>query len=221
MLMGEGGLVLIDGEPGPGLISVFDGGLLRGDGCFEAIRSYRGRLFAWPEHLARLHLSAHALGIRVPDTHRLQSWAEEVAADGGDCIVRVVLTRGGEIPGRVTPPRCIVLSHPVSAPGPELSLASIPAPWHPAGRPWELSGVKTISYAPNQAATRRAAAAGCDDALLLSGEGIVLEGPTFSIAWVRAGSVETPGLDLGILDSITRRFLIEICAERGIRLAEG
>jgi branched-subunit amino acid aminotransferase/4-amino-4-deoxychorismate lyase len=84
-----------------------------------------------------------------------------------------------------------------------------------------LSGVKTISYAPNQAATRRAVAAGCDDALLLSGEGIVLEGPTFSIAWVRAGSVETPGLDLGILDSITRRFLIEICVERGIRLAEG
>jgi branched-subunit amino acid aminotransferase/4-amino-4-deoxychorismate lyase len=216
-----GDLVLIDGEAGPGHISVFDSGLLRGDGCFEAMRSYQGRLFAFSEHYQRLQASAAALGISVPDRARLQSWSQEVAADGGDCIVRVVLTRGGQIPGRETPPRCVVISHAVPAPSPGLALASIPAPWHPAGRPWELAGVKTISYAPNQAATRRAQAAGYDDAMLLSDEGLALEGPTFSIAWVLAGKIETPELGLGILDSITRRFLVGICAERDIALSEG
>ena len=99
------------------------------------------------------------------------------------------------------------MSHPLPAPKAELSLLAVPAPWHPAGRAWELSGVKTISYAPNQAATRLAGEAGFDDALLLSDSGTILEGPTFSFAWIVGGVLETAGIDLGILDSITRQLI--------------
>ena len=214
-------LVLIDGEPGDGRIPVFDDGLLRGDGCFEAIRSYGGRPFALQQHLTRLAASAAALAIPLPPATRIAGWVEEVAASGEDCIVRVVLTRGSTVPGYQRPPRCIVISHPLPAPKAELSLLPVPAPWHPAGRPWELSGVKTISYAPNQAATRLAREAGFDDALLLSDSGTILEGPTFSFAWVVGGVVETAGLDLGILESITRQLILADSPASGLEVTEG
>ena len=214
-------LVLIDGEPGDGRLSIFDDGLLRGDGCFEAIRSYEGRPFAVDEHYRRLAASAAALGIPVPAAIDLRDWIERVAAAGGDCIVRVVLTRGETVPGHASPSLCVVMSHSIPSVSPELSLLPVPAPWHPGGRPWELSGVKTISYAPNQASSRLARQSGYDDALLLSDSGTMLEGPTFSFAWVVDGVLETAGIDLGILDSITRRHVIADSGTLGIEVVEG
>jgi branched-subunit amino acid aminotransferase/4-amino-4-deoxychorismate lyase len=70
------------------------------------------------------------------------------------------------------------------------------------------------------AATRHAQGRGYDDALLISTDGVVLEGPTYSVAWVIAGVVETPSLSLGILDSITRRVVIELAGSLGIGLVE-
>ena len=214
-------LVLIDGQSGDDRLSIFDDGLLRGDGCFEAIRSYDGRPFATDEHYRRLTASAGALGIPVPAASDLEDWVGRVAAAGGDCIVRVVLTRGGTVPGHASPSRCIVMSHPIPSVALELSLLPVSAPWHPAGRSWELRGVKTISYAPNQAASRLAHQRGYDDALLLSDSGTILEGPTFSFAWVVDGVLETAGLDLGILDSITRRMTITDCPIVGVEVVEG
>jgi branched-chain amino acid aminotransferase len=215
------GVVLIDGEPGEGRISVFDDAFLRGDGCFEAIRSYDGRPFAWDEHYQRLTASAGALDMSVPPMNDLLGWVEEVAAAAGDCIVRVLLTRGSNVPGHGSPSRCVVVSHPIPRVPAALSLLPWPAPWHPAGRPWELSGVKTTSYAPNQAAGRLARHRGYDDALLVSDSSMVLEGPTFGFAWVVDGVLETAGLEMGILDSITRRFVIADCHVMGIEVREG
>jgi branched-subunit amino acid aminotransferase/4-amino-4-deoxychorismate lyase len=113
------------------------------------------------------------------------------------------------------------MSHSIPPASPEFSLLPVSAPWHPAGRPWELSGVKTISYAPNQASSRLARQSGYDDALLLSDSGTILEGPTFSFAWVVDGIVETAGLDLGILDSITRRLMVADSPLLGIEVVEG
>jgi branched-subunit amino acid aminotransferase/4-amino-4-deoxychorismate lyase len=214
-------VVLIDGESGDGRLSIFDDGLLRGDGCFEAIRSYDGRPFAVDEHYRRLAASAAALGIPVPAATDLADWIERVAAAGGDCIVRVVLTRGETVPGHASPSRCVVMSHSIPSLSHVLSLLPVPAPWHPAGRPWELSGVKTISYAPNQASSRLARQKGYDDALLLSDSGTMLEGPTFSFAWVVDGILETAGLDLGILDSITRRLMLADSRIMEIEVVEG
>jgi branched-chain amino acid aminotransferase len=214
-------LVLIDGEYGDARLSIFDDGLLRGDGCFEAIRAYDGRPFAVEEHYLRLAASAAALGIQVPAATDLGGWIERVAVAGGDCIVRVILTRGETVPGHSAPSRCIVMSHSIPSPSHALSLLPVSAPWHPAGRPWELTGVKTISYAPNQASSRLARQRGYDDALLLSDSGTLLEGPTFSFAWVVDGVLETAGLDLGILDSITRRLVVADSRLMGIEMVEG
>lgn len=202
-------------------IPVGDGVVLRGDGCFEALRSYEGVPFAMGPHLDRLERSAAALRIEVPGRGLVEAWVEQVARLGGNGIVRVLLTRGGVIPGCDEPPRCIVLHHALPPRLSEVGVLPVVSPWHSAGRGWDLAGAKTLSYAPNQAASRRAEEQGFDDALLISDQGIVLEGPTFSIGWVRDGVLETPGLDLLILDSITRRLVLEDARRLGIRVDEG
>lgn len=202
-------VTLVDGEP-VGAIAVTDSSVLRGDGCFEAIRSYRGRLFRAADHLDRLERSAAALQLTLPDRGVVRGWMERVVPDGADCIVRVVLTRGGAVPGAPPGERCVVLSHPLPGKVGDIRLWPVAAPWHPAGREWDLAGVKTISYAPNLAATRRALSRGAHDALLISDRGLVLEGPTYAIGWCRDNRLYTPALRLGILDSITTRVVREL-----------
>lgn len=210
--------VLINGIADPeGRISVFDPMVIRGDGCFESVRSYHGRLFRLNAHLERLARSAAALSIPLPAMGDLVVWSEQVAAAGGDCSVRILASAGQE-GGH---PVVVVLPVPMGPMPESLALASVPAPWHPAGVAWELSGVKTLSYAPNMAATRVATDAGFDDALLVGRDGQLLELPTSSVAWVVDGVLETPTLDLGILDSITRHVVLELCADLGISVREG
>lgn len=206
---------LVDGEPVASL-DVTDSSVLRGDGCFEAIRSYSGHLFRAGDHLDRLERSARALDLTMPARSVLDGWMAQVSAGRGDCVVRVVLTRGPAVPGVTSGGRCIVLSHPLPPVPAEVRLLPVAAPWHPAGRQWDLAGVKTISYAPNQAASRAAHQAGFDDALLLGDDGTVLEGPTFTIAWAVDGVVYTPGLGLGILESVTRRVMLEMVEVREV-----
>jgi branched-subunit amino acid aminotransferase/4-amino-4-deoxychorismate lyase len=214
--------VLIDGvayDPKEAAISVFDHGLLRGDGCFEALRSYDGTPFKLDEHLDRLQNSARLLGIVVPPRDLMASWIADIAADGGDCTVRIVVTRGGvEAP---VPSRVIVLAEPIPRLPDVYSVLPLPAPWHPDGGTSELTGAKTLSYAQNMAAGRAARQAGFDDALLIGGSGHVLEGPTFCIAWVVDSVLETPALDLGILASITRQAVLEEADHAGIEVREG
>ena len=216
--------VMIDGRPvdaQQATISVFDWGLLRGDGIFEAIRCYRGRLFQLDAHLARLRRSAALMQLDLPDMSEVARWAKAVGEDGGDCSIRILVTRGGSDPDVDSPSRVIVLWEPVpESPGP-VSVRPTPAPWQSGGTPWELMGAKTLSYAPNMAAWRTAGAEGFSDALLISRDGYVLEGPTFSVGWVVSGTVETPSLDLGILASITRMVAIEEAAGLGLTVTEG
>jgi branched-subunit amino acid aminotransferase/4-amino-4-deoxychorismate lyase len=114
----------------------------------------------------------------------------------------------------------IVFGHAWAGPTGPAHLFPLTAPWHAAGVDWDLAGAKLLSYAPNMAATRRAQGEGYDDALLVAVDGSVLEGPTFSVAWVTEGAIETPGLDLGILDSITRRVVFELAGSLGLSIFE-
>lgn len=213
-------LVIVDGAEAAALPAT-DSSVLRGDGCFEAIRSYRGRLFALGEHLTRLERSASALDLPPPDQERIERWCVTMATRLGDGVVRVVMSRGDAIPGGDPTPRYVVVGHSLPATPAELRLATVEAPWHPAGRPWALAGAKTVSYAPNLSATREAVRRGGHDALLVSGEGTVLEGPTFAVAWVIDGVVETASLDLLVLDSITRRRVVGLAHRLGISVREG
>jgi branched-subunit amino acid aminotransferase/4-amino-4-deoxychorismate lyase len=213
--------VLINGRVSDGRIPVTDSSVLRGDGCFEVLGCYDGRPFALDEHLDRLENSAARLGIDLPDRADLSRWVTDTATAAGDGAVRVVVTRGSSVPGVEHASCVIVFGHPRDR-GPDVAtLLPTKAPWHAAGAEWELAGAKVTSYAPNMAASRRAHAAGYDDALLLSLDETVLEGPTFSVAWVVDGVLETPTLDLGILDSITRRLVVEAAPGIGVEVEEG
>lgn len=217
--------VLIDGreaDPNTASVSVFDWGVVRGDGCFEALRSYDGVAFAVDAHLDRLWNSASVLGMesQLPERGDLVDWITTTAADGGNCIVRVIATRGGNDSRVEAPPRLIVFWEQLPELPDSMTLAEISAPWHSGGFPWDLAGVKGLSYGPNMASVRMAKAAGFDDAVLISREGLMLEGPTNSIGWVVDGVVETPSLDLGILSSITRSVMLAAAADLGIEVRE-
>ncbi|MGH8874680.1 MAG: aminotransferase class IV [Acidimicrobiia bacterium] len=215
-------LVWVDGvETDRAALPVGDGAVLRGDGCFEVLRVYRGSPFEAAAHLDRLERSARALRLPIPDRWRLEEWVARAAEVGRECAVRVVLTRGAAIPGSDAPPRCLVMVHPMPVGPVAVDLLPVTAPWHPAGAAWELAGAKTLSYAPNLAAGRCAEEQGYHDALLVALEGTVLEGPTFSVAWVVEGKLETPSLDLHVLDSITRRVVLTDARRLGLTVEEG
>ena len=209
------GYVLVDGErrePGDATISVFDIALLRGFGCFEALRAYGGVAFRQRQHLDRLGRSAAALGIELPPRSDVDGWVADRAAEG-NCTVRVVVTGGTD--ERVTGEnsRVIVFAEPLAHFDKTVTLLPVEAPWHPDGTVSELTGAKTLSYGPNVAARIHARAEGFGDALLVGRSGTVLEGPTNTVAWITDGVLETPALNLGILASVTRQAVLEV-AER-------
>lgn len=213
--------VWIDGVLGDGRIPVTDSSVLRGDGCFEVIRAYGGLAFAVEEHLDRLEVSAAKLEIPLPSRTDLADWIGRAARDQPDGAIRVVVSRGSALPSEPSPPVVVVFAHEWDRGSDVVTLMSVRAPWHGAGEEWSLAGAKVLSYAANLAATRTARSLGGDDALLLTADDTILEGPTFSVAWARDGVLETPALGLGILDSITRRHVIAIAAEAGIPVVEG
>jgi branched-chain amino acid aminotransferase len=184
-------------------VSVLDDGLLRGDGVFEVIRIYEGRPFALDEHLERMVRSAASL--RLPfDAAVVRDEAHALLAHAGavDAALRLVVTRGG---------RRIAILHPPKTFPPTISLATI------AYAPTRvLDGVKSLSYGANMLATRLAVEAGAEEALLVTPHGRVLEGPTTSFFYVLGGELLTPPLSDRILDSISRRVLLEVtdAAER-------
>jgi branched-subunit amino acid aminotransferase/4-amino-4-deoxychorismate lyase len=189
------GDILVDGalfEPSQAKIPVLDIGMQRGFGCFEALRSYSGRPFRSGAHLERLAASARKLGIPGPDPDVLAGWIADRSAAGGDCVVRVYLT-GGLDPARPGQGSTVVVyAEPLSEDAGPVRLLPLDAPWHADGAASELTGAKTLSYGPNLAASLAAQRAGYDDALLIGRSGSVLEGPTYGVAWVSDGVLETP-----------------------------
>jgi branched-chain amino acid aminotransferase len=177
-------------------IPVKDDGLYRGDGVFEVIRLYGGRPFALTEHLDRLERSAAAIELpaqRAELEPEIEALLE--AHGGGDAQLRLVVTRGG---------RRIALIEPLVEHLDAVRLATIT--YSPTQI---LNGVKSLSYGANMQATRTAQAAGADEALLVRPDGTVLEAPTSTIFWLAGGELRTPALSTGILDSITRRTVVE------------
>ncbi|MEZ5175340.1 MAG: aminotransferase class IV [Acidimicrobiia bacterium] len=215
--------VLINGEPverASAAVSVFDIGFQRGYGCFEAMRSYRGVPFRMDQHLDRLAGSAANLRIRLPAIDDIRAWCLRVAAPG-DGVVRVFVTGGTDMGNPGTNSAVIVFMEPLPNIPEVFRLDLIDAPWHPDGHVSELTGAKTLSYGPNLAATLAARTRGFDDAVLIGVSGSVLEGPTFSIGWVRDGAISTPGLDANILESVTRAATLEVARAENLEVREG
>jgi branched-chain amino acid aminotransferase len=218
------GSVLIDGVPSDAedaAISVFDIGFQRGYGCFEAMRVYDGRVFRLDQHLTRLEMSALKLRLPKPDRAVVADWCRGLAAEAGDGVVRVFIS-GGTDPKRLGTDSRTVAFVESANPGPAaIQLQTRTAPWHSDGEWFELTGAKALSYGFNLAASVAAQADGFDDALLMGRDGHVLEGPTFSIGWISDGILYTPGLTLGILESITRSAVIDVAARIEMEVRQG
>ena len=216
------GSVLINGEPSPAedaAISVFDIGFQRGYGCFEAMRTYDGVAFRLSQHLDRLAMSAEHLRIALPDREEVTRWCRRTAA-GGNGVLRVYVTGGLDPKHPGTDNAVVMFLEPLPDIPSSVRLDVLEAPWHADGRTSELTGAKTLSYGPNLAATIEARARGFDDAALVGGGDVVLEGPTFSIGWVADGAMCTPALDSHILASITREATIEVADELDLPVRE-
>lgn len=180
------------------VLPVTDEGLLRGDGVFEVMRLYDGRPFALDAHLERM--TASAANLRLPlDAAAVE--ADIVAllaqAQPGNCALRALVTRGGHR---------VVLIEALKELKPTLRLATVTY-----GPTRVLDGIKSLSYGANMLASRIAREQGADDALLVTPHGRVLEAPTCSLFYVLAdGGLCTPPLTDHILDSITRRHVLEV-----------
>ncbi|OJU93462.1 MAG: hypothetical protein BGO23_12450 [Solirubrobacterales bacterium 67-14] len=197
----------LDGKilgPGEAFLPLPDDGLLRGDGVFEVVRVYRGRPFALDLHLDRMERSAATIELPL-DRGLLSVDVDGLLAslDHPDCLLRLVQTRAG---------RRIVTTEKLPVHTPSIALATVT--YSPTV---VLNGVKSLSYAANMQVTRLARAAGAAEALFIRPDQVVLEAPTSSIFWATAdGRLRTPALEAGVLDSITRRKIVE-----GIEVEQG
>ena len=211
-------------------ISVYDHGLLYGDGVFEGIRSYGGKVFRMQAHLDRLWKSAKAILLTIPMSREEMAEAiEKTLAVNGiqDGYIRVVVTRGagtlGLDPNRCRSPQVIIITDYISLypeevyrKGLEIVTVSV-ARNHPAA----LSPrIKSLNYLNNILAKIEGLQAGCVEALMLNHKGEVAECTGDNIFLVRDGELLTPSLESGILEGITRDAVIELARAAGIAVHE-
>lgn len=210
-------------------VSVFDHGLLYGDGVFEGIRFYRRTPFRLDSHLQRLFDSARAVALTIPYSRQelTAAVAETVAAfDGEDGYLRVVVTRG-EGPLGIDPKTCgrptvFVVADQLRMISPEaraLGARTIIA----ATRRLPPDGldprIKSLNYLNHILARIEANHAGVDEAILLNAAGRVAEGTADNVFVVRQGRLLTPPPEEGALAGITREVVLEIAQEAGMAVA--
>ena len=211
-------------------ISVFDHGLLYGDGVFEGIRFYNGRVFRLEQHIRRLYDCARAilLNVPIPPAEMTRAVCETVKANGlRDGYIRLVLTRGVG-PMGLSPYKCpkasvIIIAATISLYPEEayrngLTMATVATrrPSHDILSPQ----VKSLNYLNNVMAKVEAIQAGAEEGLMLNDLGLVAECTGDNIFIVRDGVISTPPLTAGALDGITRGVVFDIANELGIPIRE-
>lgn len=225
--------ILIDGEfypEGEAKISVFDHGLLYGDGVFEGIRFYNDRVFRLEQHIDRLFDSAKAIHLSIPATREevCRMVVETIRKNGlHDGYIRLVVTRGAGGLG-LSPYRCeratifciasTISLYPEDTYENGLILATCATrrPTHDSLSP----SVKSLNYLSNVMAKVEALAAGAEEGVMLNTEGYVAECTGDNIFVVKDGVVSTPTVASGSLDGITRKVVIELLGEADIPLRE-
>ncbi|MDG2206327.1 MAG: branched-chain-amino-acid transaminase [Pirellulales bacterium] len=211
-------------------ISVFDHGLLYGDGVFEGLRSYGGKVFRLREHLDRLWESAKAIHLEIPISHQEMTDAvnESLQVNGiDDGYARLVVTRGvgtlGLDPAQTSDPQVIIIADRITLYPEEfyangLKIVTVSTVRnHPAA----LSPrIKSLNYLNNILAKIEGKQAGCIEALMLNHKGEVAECTGDNIFLVRHGELLTPPREAGILDGVTRQAVIELAIESGLAVHE-
>jgi branched-chain amino acid aminotransferase len=211
-------------------ISVFDHGLLYGDGIFEGIRAYHGRVFKLKEHIDRLFCSAKAILLQIPMTHaQIMSATVETCRKNKirDGYIRLVVTRGagtlGLNPNRCKNPSVIIIADKIQLYPPVvyrrgLDIITVPTTrnLHSALNP----AIKSLNYLNNILAKIEANNGGCEEAVMLNAEGFVAECTGDNLFIVKNGALFTPPLSAGALYGITRQTVIELAEAAGLKVSE-
>ena len=188
----------------------------RGDGVFEALKIHDHFPFGIDNHIERLKQSCKKQLFENVDFRLIKNNILKIASQYKSGYVRILILRNDSDEDFTI---YSFYQQPINIPE-DYSLESQPAPWHPGGdfevNSDNIIGSKSTSYAYNIKQTREAIRNGFSDALLLSNKGVVLEGPTFSVGWIEGETIYVPDLDLGILDSVTRKYLLKFGNENKI-----
>ena len=212
------------------VISVYDHGLLYGDGVFEGIRIYGGRIFRLQEHLDRLYDSAHAIWLTIPiSKEEMAEVTEEGVRRSGikEGYIRHVVTRGvgdlGLDPRKCERPSVIIITdtirlwpEEVYETGLKVVTAGTPIPQREALSP----RVKSLNYLAHILAKVEGIQAGADEVLMLDSAGSVAEGSGQNLFVVKGRTVRTPPAYAGILKGVTRDVVIDLVREAGYDMQE-
>jgi branched-chain amino acid aminotransferase len=226
-------IVSINGEffaPGEAKISVLDHGFLFGDSIYEVVRTVEGKLFAADRHLRRLHASANALEMPLqrPDAWLLQHLRDMHArADWPESYLRVIVTRGvGELdlhPGSCPAQNVIGIAKPLPkwpdesyAHGCKVIVAHVRRNPKQATDP----AIKSGNYLNNVLAIMEARKQNAMEAVMMNVDGFLTECTTSNVFIVKDGVVKTPGLKQGLLEGVTRGFIVEVCKRIGVPCEE-
>ena len=211
-------------------VSVFDHGLLYGDGVFEGIRAYNGRVFKLKEHIDRLFYSAKAILLEIPLTHAelMKATVETIRANKlRDCYVRLVVTRGigtlGLNPRSCKKPSVIIIAGKIQVYPAELyargmDIVTVPTVrnLHSAVNP----AIKSLNYLNNILAKIEANNAGVEEAVMLNAEGFVSECTADNLFIIKNGALFTPPNSAGALYGITRGTVLELAEQLGVKISE-
>jgi branched-chain amino acid aminotransferase len=210
-------------------ISVYDHGLLYGDGVFEGIRIYSGRIFKLKDHLVRLYDSARSIALEIPISRdEMTRVVEEVVKtnEKENGYIRLVVTRGTGSLGldpRRCDPQVIVIVDDIALYPPELYengldiITSSVIRNHPAAL---SSRVKSLNYLNSILAKIEAIRGGCLEALMLNHNGEVAECTGDNIFIVKRGELRTPTIDAGMLEGVTRAVVMDLAAAAGFVVRE-
>ena len=212
------------------MVSVFDHGLLYGDGIFEGTRVYGGRIFRLDQHLERLYDSAKAIWLAMPiPREELAELTREAVRRSGlaEAYIRHIVTRGpgdlGLDPRKCARPTLVIIVDTISLwPGEvyqrglKVVTAGTPIPQRESLSP----RVKSLNYLPHILGKIEAIQAGADDVLMLDSAGSVAEGSGANIFIVKNGALRTPPAYAGILKAVTRDAVIELAHAAGYPMHE-
>ncbi|MCL4163478.1 UNVERIFIED_CONTAM: hypothetical protein GTU68_057363 [Idotea baltica] len=211
-------------------ISVFDHGILYGDGIFEGIRFYEGRVFRLTEHIERLFLSAKAILLKLPWSIEevCEYTLDTIRANGlKDGYIRLVITRGvgdlGLNPYLCEVPSMFIIASGITLYPDELYENGLEVVTCSTRRPTPASlspQVKSLNYLNNVMAKVEALKAGAKEGLMLNEQGYVAECTGDNVFIVKKGEVITPPVSDGSLDGITRQVIFDLCDELGITIRE-
>jgi len=203
-------------------VSVFDHGLLTGDGVFETMISYQDVPFAFARHYKRLQNSASAFGLKVPDSDLLREACINVLKANNlfPSRLRITITGGPSPLGseKGDAPENVIIASSIAPKQPETSsVITVPYPRNEHGA---LVGLKTTSYGENVIALAEAHSKGAREAIFGNVSGNLCEGTGSNIFVYYSGKLITPPLSSGCLAGVTRALVIEICKKLGIPVFE-